>query len=710
MSFSDDDKQKARRVVRKKKSRNPLRTQKSRSTSGNTSGSDATVVSSTTVSGSATSVVVPAAAAAADVISSSSSSAALELLVKSDRFANDLARLIQSELAAVCDKAASEQQQQQQQQQQQRVESGASGANCDAAAAAAATAGDDKRAFPRGAEALRRSAESPHLRRVAALNASPRRFAVDVASAASATGATAASTPTRSTDSSPRVANAGSGGASGGGGGGGGSVSGGANSSDNSPRSPRVGRSLFSRLSRMASSPRRGNNNFGGSNGANSGGGAISAKQFLADDASGAASPRHMACEIVYRRCIGGGGMAKIYEAEVKGLVIAVKVYNPVFAASDEEDAERRRLVRKLEAVCALPEHRNVLSFLGYRFESWQGGARLVAAMTYVPTTLHALVQQRRRRYYGGSRHAAAAERLEQEPFARAEVLGLFSQIVAGVCHLHAHGIWHRDLKSENVLAVRCDYENAASVFEETVTPVEKSSSTSSPSPSLSSGRDNDALLNKTGDGSGNEPSADDERGCDDSDDLNAASDDTRDGDDDDGNVKSKDGNDGGGNFHRTYCLKLADFDEIHVVDEQQQQQQPLSPATSSSSSLSSSSLRGGGGGSASQRRLSLHCGTLQYCAPETFDAARNYDERIDIWSLGMILYTLLTLELPFARENLNRFQLQSAIETGQRPSLPAGYLDKWPDIVALFFICTERCADLRPNASTLLAQIQQRV
>ena len=37
-----------------------------------------------------------------------------------------------------------------------------------------------------------------------------------------------------------------------------------------------------------------------------------------------------------------------------------------------------------------------------------------------------------------------------------------------------------------------------------------------------------------------------------------------------------------------------------------------------------------------------LRCGTLNYSAPEVIDTSQSYDERADIYSLGIIMYFLL--------------------------------------------------------------------
>ena len=48
--------------------------------------------------------------------------------------------------------------------------------------------------------------------------------------------------------------------------------------------------------------------------------------------------------------------------------------------------------------------------------------------------------------------------------------------------------------------------------------------------------------------------------------------------------------------------------------------------------------------------------GTIEYMAPEFFDSKqKTYDERVDAWALGVILYMLLTIEFPFYDEDDNK-------------------------------------------------------
>ena len=64
--------------------------------------------------------------------------------------------------------------------------------------------------------------------------------------------------------------------------------------------------------------------------------------------------------------------------------------------------------------------------------------------------------------------------------------------------------------------------------------------------------------------------------------------------------------------------------------------------------------------------------GTSYYIAPEVID--RNYDERCDIWSLGVILYLMLTGVPPFNGENddeilakvkIGKYSIDTLIDAG---------------------------------------------
>src|SRR5262249_7667369 len=67
--------------------------------------------------------------------------------------------------------------------------------------------------------------------------------------------------------------------------------------------------------------------------------------------------------------------------------------------------------------------------------------------------------------------------------------------------------------------------------------------------------------------------------------------------------------------------------------------------------------------------------GSPRYMAPEQIRSARDVDARADVWSLGIILYELVTGERPFDADTLDRLK-QAILEEPPRrlpPSLPRG-------------------------------------
>ncbi|HXX66626.1 MAG TPA: protein kinase [Polyangiaceae bacterium] len=109
--------------------------------------------------------------------------------------------------------------------------------------------------------------------------------------------------------------------------------------------------------------------------------------------------------------------------------------------------------------------------------------------------------------------------------------------------------------------------------------------------------------------------------------------------------------------------------------------------------------------GASGMTRSSIMMGTPLYMSPEQMESARSVDARADIWALGVVLFQLLTGELPFSGETLPEICLKVTTRPppavrSLRPLVPA-------QIEAAIFRCLEKDRDKRwPSVGDMCAAI----
>jgi serine/threonine-protein kinase len=98
--------------------------------------------------------------------------------------------------------------------------------------------------------------------------------------------------------------------------------------------------------------------------------------------------------------------------------------------------------------------------------------------------------------------------------------------------------------------------------------------------------------------------------------------------------------------------------------------------------------------------------GSPLYMSPEQMQSASKADERSDVWSLGVVLYELVTRKMPFDAESMAGLAVRIATDPPTRliTALPGAPLE----LEAVIFKCLEKHPDRRyPNVAELAADLE---
>eukprot|EP00026_Physarum_polycephalum_P004312 Phypoly_transcript_04330.p1 GENE.Phypoly_transcript_04330~~Phypoly_transcript_04330.p1 ORF type:complete len:683 (+),score=138.92 Phypoly_transcript_04330:105-2153(+) len=98
-------------------------------------------------------------------------------------------------------------------------------------------------------------------------------------------------------------------------------------------------------------------------------------------------------------------------------------------------------------------------------------------------------------------------------------------------------------------------------------------------------------------------------------------------------------------------------------------------------------------------KNTSTVVGTPGYMAPEVLQGIK-YSHEVDIWSIGMIVYELMTLQRPYSNSSI--FQVAQLVVKGELPPLSENEKRKFKGIIPLWEDCVKSDPTQRPSPDTL--------
>lgn len=143
---------------------------------------------------------------------------------------------------------------------------------------------------------------------------------------------------------------------------------------------------------------------------------------------------------------LGTGSYGTVFKGSLRnGREVAVKCFN----TTTEESGIDLGILRELVYLKSLPRHPNIVEIL--EVEWYDNDTKIRAAMPLYNTDLHAFIRS-------------------NAPVDLTLARSMMRDLLRGVEHLHRHGVFHRDIKTSNILldqrgsVVLCDFSLASAV------------------------------------------------------------------------------------------------------------------------------------------------------------------------------------------------------------------------------------------------------